>query len=68
MKNKLKNSGPRFALSVSKRNKNAERAHNESQRSNHRRFYWQLPYHDEGFGIMTWVVAMLECWFDARKL
>jgi len=33
-----------------------------------RRFYWQLPYHDEGFGIMIWVVATLECWFDARKL
>jgi hypothetical protein len=24
--------------------------------------------HDEGFGVMIWVVAMLECWFDARKL
>jgi len=53
---------------VSNRNKNAKRTHNESQRSNHRCFYWQLPYHDEGFGIMIWVVATLECWFDARKL
>jgi len=24
--------------------------------------------HATYFGIMTWVVAMLECWFDARKL
>jgi hypothetical protein len=24
--------------------------------------------HATYFGIMIWVVAMLECWFDARKL